>query len=114
MHPGLPRRRLLQSLFAIAPAVLASRPRAESLLFGLEDNAAGQPARAPEGLMPLGPDVLPRGIRARFVNNVNGIRMHVLEAGFEGERRPAILLVHGFPELAYSWRKVMLPIAAAG
>ncbi len=40
--------------------------------------------------------------------------MHVLEAGFEGERRPAVLLVHGFPELAYSWRKVMLPIAAAG
>ena len=114
MHPGLPRRRLLQSLFAIAPAVLASRPRAESLLFGLEDKAAAQPARAPEGLVPFGPDVLPRGIRARFVNNVNGIRMHVLEAGFEGERRPAILLVHGFPELAYSWRKVMLPIAAAG
>ncbi len=48
------------------------------------------------------------------MNNVNGIRMHVLEAGFEGGRRPAVLLVHGFPELAYSWRKVMLPIAAAG
>src|SRR2546423_204284 len=27
---------------------------------------------------------------------------------------PAVLLVHGFPELAFSWRKVMLPIAAAG
>jgi pimeloyl-ACP methyl ester carboxylesterase len=63
---------------------------------------------------PLDQSVLPRGIRARFVNNVNGIRMHVLEAGFEGGRRPAVLLVHGFPELAYSWRKVMLPIAAAG
>jgi pimeloyl-ACP methyl ester carboxylesterase len=24
------------------------------------------------------------------------------------------LLLHGFPELAYSWRKVMLPLAAAG
>jgi pimeloyl-ACP methyl ester carboxylesterase len=40
--------------------------------------------------------------------------MHVLEAGFDGTRRPAVLLVHGFPELAYSWRKVMLPLAAAG
>jgi pimeloyl-ACP methyl ester carboxylesterase len=40
--------------------------------------------------------------------------MHVLEAGFETERRPAVLLVHGFPELAYSWRKVIAPIAAAG
>lgn len=25
-----------------------------------------------------------------------------------------MLLVHGFPEPGYSWRKVMLPIAAAG
>jgi pimeloyl-ACP methyl ester carboxylesterase len=24
------------------------------------------------------------------------------------------LLLHGFPELAYTWRKVMLPLAAAG
>jgi pimeloyl-ACP methyl ester carboxylesterase len=40
--------------------------------------------------------------------------MHVLEAGFEVKDRPGVLLLHGFPELAYSWRKVMLPIAAAG
>jgi pimeloyl-ACP methyl ester carboxylesterase len=39
--------------------------------------------------------------------------MHVLEAGFAGER-PCVLLLHGFPELAYSWRKVMLPLASAG
>jgi len=68
---------------------------------------------------PLSADVLPRGVRARFVNNVNGIRMQVLEAGFGASAdspssRPAVLLVHGFPELAYSWRKVMLPLAAAG
>ena len=47
-------------------------------------------------------------------NNVNGLRMHVLEAGFETRIGPPLLLVHGFPELAYSWRKVMLPLAAAG
>jgi pimeloyl-ACP methyl ester carboxylesterase len=63
---------------------------------------------------PLARTVLPSGVRARFVNNVNGIRMQVLEAGFEGARRPAVLLVHGFPEIAYSWRKVMLPLATAG
>jgi pimeloyl-ACP methyl ester carboxylesterase len=40
--------------------------------------------------------------------------MHVLEAGFEGKGRPCVLLLHGFPELAYSWRKVMLPLASAG
>ena len=40
--------------------------------------------------------------------------MHVLEAGHETPDRPCVLLLHGFPELAYSWRKVMLPLAAAG
>ena len=40
--------------------------------------------------------------------------MHVLEAGFETPGRPCLLLLHGFPELAYSWRKVMLALAAAG
>ncbi len=58
--------------------------------------------------------VLPPGIRSRFVNDVNGLTMHVLEAGFEDQDRPCVLLLHGFPELAYSWRKVMLPLAAAG
>jgi pimeloyl-ACP methyl ester carboxylesterase len=38
----------------------------------------------------------------------------MLEAGFEGKDRPCILLLHGFPELAYSWRKVMPPLALAG
>jgi pimeloyl-ACP methyl ester carboxylesterase len=56
---------------------------------------------------------LPGGIHSRFVENVNGLRMHVLEAG-AGPSRPCVLLLHGFPELAYTWRKVMLPLAAAG
>ena len=57
---------------------------------------------------------LPVGIRARTIDRINGLQMHVLEAGFETPDRPALLLLHGFPELAYSWRKVMLPLAAAG
>ncbi|ALL68436.1 Hydrolase, HAD superfamily [Paraburkholderia caribensis MBA4] len=40
--------------------------------------------------------------------------MHVLEAGYESAERPCLLLLHGFPELAYSWRKIMIPLAAAG
>ena len=59
-------------------------------------------------------DVIPSGIRSRFVGDINGLRMHVLEAGFEPRGSPLILLLHGFPELAYSWRKVILPLAAAG
>jgi pimeloyl-ACP methyl ester carboxylesterase len=57
---------------------------------------------------------LPPGIRSRFVENINGLTMHVLEAGFETKGRPCVLLLHGFPELAYSWRKVMPALAAAG
>lgn len=51
-------------------------------------------------------------LRSRRVEGVNGLSMRVLEAGDPG--RPCILLLHGFPELAYSWRKVMPRLAAAG
>jgi len=40
----------------------------------------------------------------------NGINLHVTELG-EG---PAILFVHGFPDTAYTWRKQMQAVAAAG
>ena len=68
-------------------------------------------------IAPIGPyqsEVLPAGIRSRFVHDVNGLTMHVLEAGHDRKSARALLLVHGFPELAYSWRKVMVPLAAAG
>ena len=61
-----------------------------------------------------GEGTLPPGIRSRFIDNRNGLTMHVLEAGVDDPGRPCVLLLHGFPELAYSWRKLMLPLAAAG
>ena len=100
------RRTLFQVLAAgIAPFVLP-----------VGGAFATQP-QAPAASTPIGPlasAVLPAGIRSRFVDNVNGLRMHVLEAGFETPGRPAVLLIHGYPELAFSWRKVMGPLAAAG
>src|SRR5438034_4498172 len=61
------------------------------------------------------PDIpLPATIRSRYVDGINGLSMHVLEAGFETKGRPCLLLLHGFPELAFSWRKVMPVLAAAG
>src|SRR5258705_8302225 len=61
------------------------------------------------------PDIpLPPGIRSRFVDGINGLRVHVLEAGFETKGRPCLLLLHGFPELSFSWRKVMPALAEAG
>ena len=66
------------------------------------------------GIGAYGQATLPPGIRSRFVHNINGLTVHMLEAGFEVKGRPCVLLLHGFPELAYSWRKVMLPLASAG
>ena len=57
---------------------------------------------------------LEQGIESRLVHNVNGLTMHLLEAGCKDASAPVVLLLHGFPELAYSWRKIMLPLAAAG
>lgn len=62
----------------------------------------------------LEPLKLEPGIRERHLENINGLRVHILESGFETPNRPALLLLHGFPDLAYSWRRVMLPLAAAG
>ena len=44
------------------------------------------------------------------IENVNGIRLHCVEAG-EG---PLVLLVHGFPESWYSYRHQLVALAAAG
>src|SRR5256885_1405590 len=52
-------------------------------------------------------------VSARILPAINGLDIHVLEAG-AGKGRPAVLLLHGFPELAYSWRKVLPALAAAG
>ena len=95
------RRDVLQSLAGSATAVALGRV------------GRAQPT-SPASIGPYRPDVLPAGIRSRFVHNINGISMHVLEAGFERKPGRALLLVHGFPELAYSWRRVMVPLANAG
>ncbi len=61
-----------------------------------------------------GRGTLPAGIRSRLLPGINGLTVHVLDAGFETADRPLVMLLHGFPELAYSWRKIMLPLAQAG
>lgn len=62
----------------------------------------------------LTPLPLPEGVRSRIVEGVNGLDVHTLEAGWESPNRPALLLLHGFPELAYSWRAIMRPLAERG
>jgi pimeloyl-ACP methyl ester carboxylesterase len=69
---------------------------------------------SPELLAPLGHEHLPAGVRARAVPTRTGLRTQFLEAGFDPPARPLLLLLHGFPELAFSWRDVMGPLARAG
>src|SRR3984893_13554526 len=63
---------------------------------------------------PLPSSVLPTGVRSRILRGINGLDIHVLEAGHDGKDRPAVLLLHGFPELAYSCRRPFPALAAAG
>jgi pimeloyl-ACP methyl ester carboxylesterase len=43
----------------------------------------------------------------------NGVELHMLEGGQRGQG-PPVVLCHGFPELAYSWRHQLPALAAAG
>lgn len=56
------------------------------------------------------------GIRQRHIDLTSepscGLNIFVLEAG--DPSNPLILLFHGYPELAYTWRKVILPLASHG
>lgn len=57
---------------------------------------------------------LPKGVRSRMIHGVNGLDVHVLEAGYESPGRPLALLLHGFPDLAYGWRHLIPILADAG
>lgn len=62
----------------------------------------------------FGNNTLSDRIRSRTTASLDGLGIHYLEAGFEKLNQPLILLLHGFPELAYSWRKSMVLLADAG
>ncbi len=66
--------------------------------------------------MNLPPLPLPAGVRSRWIDTAHGLHMHLLEAGHEDHHnhKPLVLLLHGFPELAYSWRHQLTALAAAG
>jgi hypothetical protein len=98
---GLSRRALLAAAGGLA---VAAAPPAHAAITNTDFR----------GLPPYGNGTLPAGVRARLVPNVNGLTVNILEAGFETPGRPLVLMLHGFPNLAYSWRKVMPALAAAG
>ncbi len=69
-----------------------------------QDAGRAAPARAPGSSPAAGEAVRHRRLQA------NGIGMHVAEAG----SGPLVVLLHGFPELWYSWRHQLPVLAAAG
>lgn len=71
--------------------------------------AAAAASAASDGLPAL---PLPAGVRADYIDGVNGVRMHILTAGCS--EAPLLLLLHGFPEISFSWRHVLVPLASAG
>ena len=57
---------------------------------------------------------LPEGITTRLIPTKT-LTFHILESNPDPSTpRPLLLLLHGFPELAFSWRNVSPPLAAAG
>ncbi|MGY3532742.1 pimeloyl-ACP methyl ester carboxylesterase [Bradyrhizobium sp. USDA 4452] len=82
--------------------------------------ASLRPARAkPIGEVDLttsayGEGTLPKAVRSRMIRGVNGLDVHILEAGYESRGRPLALLLHGFPDLAYGWRHLLPLLADAG
>ncbi len=117
-YPPLTRRQLLRGA-AAGIATAAASPGAGAAGHAAATRPGGNPLvhsmTQPGGdIGPYEDGVLPPGVRSRFVANVNGLRMHLLEAGSRAEARAGVLLLHGFPELAYSWRRLLPALAEAG
>ena len=103
---NLSRRAFVAASAAVGLGRLAIAQSTAARATGVHTDFSALPA--------YGNGTIPAGIRSRQIANVNGLTVHFLEAGYETPGRPAVLLLHGFPELAYSWRKVMPSLAAAG
>ncbi|KAJ5562705.1 hypothetical protein N7535_002849 [Penicillium sp. DV-2018c] len=70
--------------------------------------------------MTLPPLPLPPGLTSRTIQT-SSLNIHILEAGRpesppgqNTKPKPLIVLLHGFPELSYSWRHVLPRLASAG
>jgi predicted alpha/beta-fold hydrolase len=94
-------------------SLLIARSVAASALDGTSESPRSEGTR-PNNRVDYGNATLPMEIRSRRVDNNNGLNMHILEAGFDGRRRPCVALLHGFPELAYTWRHQLVALARAG
>lgn len=65
----------------------------------------------------LPPLPLPEGVSSLYVDTTSscGLVFHYLSAGYDkSTRKPLLILLHGFPELAYSFKDLLIPLAEQG
>jgi pimeloyl-ACP methyl ester carboxylesterase len=98
-----PNRRTLLAIGATGLVAASVRPARANPMKGADLTAS-----------PYGGATLPAGVHSRMIHGVNGLDVHILEAGFESPGRPLALLLHGFPDLAFGWRHLMPLLADAG
>ena len=53
-------------------------------------------------------------IKSRVIKSVNGLDIHILENNVKVKKKNVILLLHGFPEISFSYRYIMLLFEKAG
>ncbi|KAL0068113.1 hypothetical protein AAF712_004773 [Marasmius tenuissimus] len=71
-----------------------------------------------DALLAWVPESARSAVRTRYLR-VNDLNLHFLEALptatlAEESKQRLVILLHGFPELGYSWRKVLYPLSEAG
>ena len=76
MQGKITRRQALHRLATLAPAAIMTNAVAAD--FSIRVKTQEPVADNITEIVPYSSDVLPRGVRSRFVHNVNGLRMHVL------------------------------------
>ncbi len=104
-HRPFSRRHFLHAMsFLATNTILASGAGIQASDAGADQNYGVE----------YGRNTLPLGVRSRRVDTNNGVVLHILEAGFERPGKPCVVLLHGFPELAYCWRNQLLHLARAG
>ena len=59
--------------------------------------------------------LLDKNIKSNFVDIGTGLKVHYLECNYTNKKdAPIALLLHGFPEISFSWRKILPLLSKEG
>ena len=53
-------------------------------------------------------------LKSRILNNINGLNIHILENNAKIKKDNIVLLLHGFPEISFSYRYLMVLFEKVG